>query len=409
MKKPFLRFIQKPWIVTAAMILSIIGRRFIRDRFTYSASALTYTTLLSLVPITTVVLGILSLSPQVQALGNAFQSFVFQNFVPATGEMVQQYLNDFVSQAGKLPITGFIVLIVLVVLMILTVERTFNDIWRIQYHSRGLASRTRFWVIVILTPFLAVLSIAIVTYLISIPIVATVLSYTGLQAVIALLIPFLLTLVGLTVVYGLVPNCRVPVKNAFFGAIVAAILLQLAKFLFFLYITSFPTYRLLYGALATIPIFLLWIYLTWVIILLGALISHVLTVHSYQQKTSSSSAFATAIIWLEQLWQAQQQGKVLSVLDLYETASTKHGITPELQLQVMIDTGFIKMLSRSQVLLAKDLDQYTLANLYHDLPWQVSGEGLPEKDNLLSKKLSNLSRLVSEQLGNESVLSPLSS
>lgn len=273
-----MQFLKNLW-----KILRSIGIRFVKERFTYSASALTVTTLLAIVPLMAVVFSIFSFFPAFQHIGDQVQQFVFQNFIPASGKIIQQYLLIFISQATRLPTTGIIILTVTAVMMMLTIEHALNDVWKVERQQYTFLSMLRYWAVLSLVPILIALSLMVTSYIISLPILAVSKMTLEMHQFLYGALPFLITVFILTLLYTVVPDRKVPIECGFAGAFIATILFELAKKGFVLYLTHFPTYQLIYGALASIPIFIVWIYLSWVIVLFGALISNVLTVQRDRQ------------------------------------------------------------------------------------------------------------------------------
>lgn len=254
-----------------------LAQRFDEDGCFYRAGALTYTTILSIVPFLAVSFGLLLLFPQFQALGIEVQNFIFKNFMVASGQIIQHYLQQFISQAYHLSLISLVFLVVTAVSMLYTIEQTFNTIWRVHKFHRGILALLWYWILFILSPLLIGIGYAISTYFLSLEWVAKSSEYLGLTRFLLAIPPFLITAFAFSVLYIVVPNCKVPMRNGIIAGIMAAFLFEIAKYGFGLYLTLFPTYELLYGAFAVIPIFLIWIYLVWVIILLGAEISHALS------------------------------------------------------------------------------------------------------------------------------------
>jgi membrane protein len=249
----------------------------------HRAAALAYTSLLALVPLMTVAFAILAAFPVFKQVSSDVQNFIFNNFVAATGNVVQSYLVSFVEKAGQLSIIGMLFLIITAIAMMFTMEHTFNAIWRVEKRRRWINALMLYWTILTLSPVLISVSFAISSYLSSFAFFASTVKLLGLRRLL-IFVPFLLSVCAFTLIYTAVPNCIVPIKNSLLGAIVAAVLFELAKYIFTVYVTRYAGYELLYGALATVPIFLLWVYLCWFITLLGAVISFILT--NYVENTT---------------------------------------------------------------------------------------------------------------------------
>jgi membrane protein len=351
---------------------TVIGRRFVRDRFTYSAAALTYTTLLAIIPLMTVAFSVISAFPVFHAFKDDIQKFVFSNFVPASGDVIQKYLQNFLGQTGKLSAVGTIFLVVTAVMTMLTIERALNDVWKITNRRKGIYSLLMYWAVLSLAPVFLGLSLAATSYVVSLPFIAGAAASVGLGTVLVSSAPFFLTVIAFTLLYVVVPNCRVPWRHGFLAALIAAVLFELVKKAFVVYVTSSNTYEVLYGALATIPVFLLWIYVAWVIVLFGALISNVLATHYYDKRGGYIDGFMHGFLWLGCLWEAQQEGRALSAAQLYKKVPGNYQVYPEQQIEALVKASLIKVTEKNTLILARDLSSLTLAQLYQLLPWKLS-------------------------------------
>ena len=244
-------------------------QRFQADRGTHSAAALTYTTLFAVVPMMTVTFAMLSAIPAFQGVGEQIQSFIFRNFVPSTGEAVQVYLHGFIQQARQLTWIGVVLLAVTAFLMLLTIEKAFNTIWRLRQPRRGVTSFLLYWAILSLGPLLLGSGFVLSTYIASLSLLSGPHALPGATLLLGLT-PVAFSVAAFTLIYAAVPNTRVPLRHALLGGIFTAVLFEVAKALFGLFVSLFPGYQLIYGAFATVPLFLLWVYLSWVIVLFGA-------------------------------------------------------------------------------------------------------------------------------------------
>ena len=244
-------------------------QRFSADRALQSAAALTYTTLFAVVPMMTVTFVMLSAIPAFQGMGEDIQSFIFRNFVPSSGATVQEYLRDFIIQARKLTWVGVVVLAVTAFMMLLTIEKAFNTVWRVREPRRGVSSFLLYWAILSLGPLLLGMGFAVSTYIASLSIISGPHALIGAKTLLSFA-PLLTSVAAFTLIYATVPNARVPLRHALVGGLFAAVLIEIAKSLFGLFVSLFPGYQLIYGAFATVPLFLLWIYVSWLIVLFGA-------------------------------------------------------------------------------------------------------------------------------------------
>lgn len=246
-----------------------LQQRIVHDRLTVTAGSMAYVTLLSLVPLITVVLSALSSFPVFAGLGELLQNFVIEHFVPAAGEVVKTYLNEFVANAGKMTAVGIGALFVVAMMLISTIDTALNYIWRIRAKRRPVISFSIYWMVLTLGPILVGSSIAVSSYLGSLNLLGSELVHGFFQQMLRGL-PVVMSSLAFLGLYLLVPNTKVKFSHALIGALTASLLFETSKKGFALYITNFPSYQVIYGALAVIPILFVWVYLCWCIVLLGA-------------------------------------------------------------------------------------------------------------------------------------------
>jgi membrane protein len=263
--------IKQYWHEHKGLIFYFI-RRIQRQQIQIVAGYLSYVCLMSLVPLVVVMLSVMTAFPLFAELQQSIEQFVYSNFVPAAGDVVQLYLSGFVANASKMSAVAISFLFVAALLLISSIDSTFNKIWRVNDKRRTITSFAMYWMVLTLGPILVGASIALSSYLMSIVSVDEY-DVLGLSDILLRLLPLFSSLVAFVILYMAVPNKAVPFKYAISGAIVAGILFELAKKVFALYITAFPSYQVIYGALATIPIIFLWVYVSWLIVLVGALLT----------------------------------------------------------------------------------------------------------------------------------------
>ena len=246
-----------------------LGERLGNDRLPVNAGYMAYVTLLSLVPLMTVLLSALSIFPSFAATGDKIKSFALENFVPASSEVLSQYLDQFVANAGKMTAVGIVFLFVIALLLISAIDNSLNYIWRVKKKRAMLISFSLYWMVLTLGPVLVGSSIAVSSYIGSL----NMLEPHSAQLLVPMVwqvLPTILTGLAFMGLYTFVPNTYVSWKHALVGAICASLLFELSKKIFAYYIVTFPSYELIYGALAAVPILFVWVYLSWVIVLLGA-------------------------------------------------------------------------------------------------------------------------------------------
>ncbi|CAM3736040.1 hypothetical protein VA7868_01995 [Vibrio aerogenes CECT 7868] len=234
-----------------------------------NAGYLAYISLLSLVPMLTVLLSVLSAFSLFDGVGDTLQTFIISHFVPTAGEAINQALREFVSNTSKMTTFGGIFLFVVSLSLISNIDKTLNYIWRVKKKRRWALSFSVYWTILTLGPLFMGTSIAVTSYVTSLNLIDNE-TFNSVTQILLRWLPFLLTLSVFTGLYIFVPNTPVQVRHAVYGAFVAAMLFELSKKCFALYITHFPSYQLIYGAIAIIPILFVWVFLSWLIVLLGA-------------------------------------------------------------------------------------------------------------------------------------------
>ncbi len=246
---------------------SFMLKRIQKDRLTVTAGYLAYITLLSLVPMLAVVFAMMSAFPMFGELRDTIQHFIFSNFVPAAGEVVQENIQSFVDNASKTTAVGVLALAVTAMLLISAIDQNFNYIWRVTQKRRWSVAFSTYWMILTLGPILAGASLVLTSYITTIRVFGDAL---GLGSWLLSFLPFLLSTAMFAVFYMVVPNVRVRFSHAICGALVAGLLFEIAKRGFAFYIVQFPSYEAIYGTLATIPILFVWVYLSWLVALFGA-------------------------------------------------------------------------------------------------------------------------------------------
>jgi membrane protein len=261
----------------------LVGKHFNDDGCFHRAAALAYTTLLSIVPLLAVIFAVLSISPLFKTVGVTIQNFIFANFVPASGEIIQSHLQQFITQATHLSLISSVFLLVTSVMLLYSIEEALNHIWRVSNMRRSVRAILLYLALLIFVPLLLIIGFILSSYVLSLSVVALTVQWLGLAKIFLLFAPFLLSIIAFTLLYVAVPNCRVPFAMGLVGGLVAAILFEFVKRGFALYVETFTTYQLLYGALSVIPFFLVWIYLTWLVILFGAEVSHVLMIRKQKK------------------------------------------------------------------------------------------------------------------------------
>lgn len=259
-----------PWRTTAHML----RERFREDRLGVTASSLTFTTLLALVPFFTVALAVFAAFPIFGKMQLMLQRWLIDSLVPdSISRPVLGYLTQFAAKAGGLGAAGFSILMVTALALILTIDRTLNGIWRVR-RLRPLGQRVLiYWAAMTLGPLVLAASLALTTAIAGAASRELGATLPGGARLLLDAIEFLLLAAGVAAMYRYVPNTQVHWRDAWAGSLFVSLAMELAKKGLGLYLAKVPTYSVIYGTFATLPILLLWIYMAWVIVLLGAVVA----------------------------------------------------------------------------------------------------------------------------------------
>jgi membrane protein len=344
-------------------LLRHVWAHFQEDRCMAEAASLSYTSLLSLVPLLAVAFGILAIFPVFDDWSEKLQSFIFDNFMPSTGEQIVPYLNTFLDSVSNLTLPGVLALVVTALLLLIRIEVAFNRIWRVD-KSRTLLNRVViYWAVMTLVPIMIIAAMAISAQKVMGMIGGDATMSPGLYRIGI----FVVTWLVFASVFVLVPHRRVQVRYALSGAFLSAVLFGVAKAGFVAYVSN-ANYKVIYGALATVPIFLFWLYLVWIVVLFGASLAASLTTFSddsrYETRWPERWVFQVAFRLVGHFRKAQKQGEALSwqqILDHEPQASEDQllrliGKLAEERIIIADDEG--------NWLLARDLEDLDLSDLH---------------------------------------------
>jgi membrane protein len=349
--------------------LHFTWKRFLEDRCMQTAGALSYTSVFALVPLTAAVLGILAAFPSFAGWRDQITQWVFENFVPAAGSTVQGYITQFAENASKATAVGVLVLLFSAISLMMSIEDAFNRIWRVQT-VRGTSARLLiYWAALTLGPLLLVATLAISSYAFALPFIGVAEAQFSIKARVLAALPFLLVLSVLMAAYVVIPNRAVRIRFAVLGALIAAILFEAAKRGFALYATKYASYQQVYGALAMVPIFIFWIYLSWTIVLFGASITASLSAFDYRradQLLPRGQEFNGLLRILAHFVTAQRAGKGLHSEALLKAEPF---LTDDLLQRYLGDLHRIGLIQRSEVgewMVVRDLASTDLLEVYEE-------------------------------------------
>ncbi|WP_280561999.1 YihY family inner membrane protein [Chromohalobacter sp. 48-RD10] len=377
MRRP--QLLDRRWPAFILRSLRELIQRFDSHDGLKTASALTYTTLFAVVPFMTVVYAMLSAIPSFQGISEQLQGLIFSQFVPATGSALVEHLRDFSRQARSLTLIGLIFLLVTAVMMMVTVERAFNTIWHVSRSRRGVSSFLLYWAVLTLGPLLIGSGFLLSSYLASLTLVRGAADVLGGPATFLRLLPLTLSFTAFVFIYMAVPNCRVRFRHAVAGAGMAALALELAKGAFSLYVTYFPSYQVIYGTFAAVPLFLIWVFLSWTIVLVGAELAAWLS-ERRRVEWRYWPPFWQAFGVVSRLHEAHQHGRSLADRELVMCLGSRYT-------QVMVPLeklGVAAQLDNDRWMLGRDLSVLTLWEFQRAMPWPVPlGENAPTSEMTL--------------------------
>lgn len=364
-----------------------VWKRFLDDSLFQAAGSLAYTTVFAIVPLAVVVFGVLSAFPVFERWSDQLSHYVFTNFVPSAARAAEGYLRQFSASAGQLTAAGFIALVVSLLITLNSVEQTFNRIWRVSSARPRLTRFLVYWTVLTLGALLAAAMLAMSNTLFALPLFGTA-EGQWLASLALGWAPVVIELLCVIGVYRVVPHLTVHWRHAFAGAVLAVIMLEAVKWGMGLYLSSFQSYQRLYGTVAFVPILLLWIFLGWVSVLLGASLASSLAAFRYQPhslRLPPGHELYALLRVLGRFGLARRQGQGLSEEALLRLEPMLTDSQLQHLLQQIEGIGIVRDDGRGEWLLARDLDRVSLGELYEHLQLRVPATTavLPMQDDVL--------------------------
>lgn len=397
-----LPFYEQTWF----QFILFVFDRFEADKCRQNAGSLTYTTLFAVIPMLTVFLVIVSSIKALAPARQQMQQYIYANLLPRSGVAVEQYLNNFAEKSSNLTVIGILILFITAVLMLSTIEDAFNQIWRVKKSRGGIIGFMRYWTILSLGPILLGSAFALSSTVSSMNFLNNNLAGYELNGAFWLwLTSFILTGLGFSVLYWTVPNQSVPMRSAFIAGAFSGTTFEVLKQIFGIIMSNFTSYELIYGAFAAFPIFLLWVFLSWNIILLGVEVSYALTAFHATNNISRHPVLALLDI-LELFYNKQKLGQEvsdaegISILGRGEIERWSEYIT------LLEDKDIVKRTQDEHYVLCRNLSQIDFWSLYKSMPFplprredlgnihpddtwiKVIGPALLQSDDYLAAKLS---------------------
>ncbi len=309
------RLFLRPNIKLFIAFLLYLKDRYKRDGCQESAAALTYMTLFAVVPLMTMMYSMFAIVPAFQGFGDQVEQLIFENLVPSSGVEVQAYLREFSTQARQLSAVGGLILIVTSYLMLSNIEKTFNRIWQTAGGREGLSGFLLYWGVLSFGPLLIGIGLLMHTYLLSFQLLVDEFDRFQVSAALLQYLPWLMTWAGFTLLFVAMPNCRVNFRHALLGAFITTLFFEIAKGLFAQFVVN-STYHTIYGAFAMAPMFLLWVYLCWVIVLAGAELIRAFETFSASYKPCYFPDLIALLVICVQCLDLQSRGEAIADRDM---------------------------------------------------------------------------------------------
>ncbi len=350
----------------AASFFRFLGRRFVDDRLFEAAGALAFTTLFALVPLSMVVFGALSAFPVFDEWSKQLRDYIFANFVPSSASAVQGYLTDLAANTGKLTVAGAIALVVSVLVTLNSVETTFNRIWRVPTARPRFGRFLVYWTVLTLGALVAASSLALSTQFFALAIFETAPGQL-LEGLMLRLAPMAIELLCFATIFKVVPHRTVKWRHAIAGGVLSVLLFELVKQGMGFYFGRFGNYQAIYGPLAVVPIMMLWIWMGWVSVLLGASFASSMSAFRYQPSSMRlplGFEMYGLLRLLGRFSRARQQGKGLHTDEIQQLEPMLTDSLVQQMLGQLDEIGLVSRAEGGEWLLARDLDDVTLGELY---------------------------------------------
>jgi membrane protein len=378
-------------------LVRIFAQRFVEDRCIQIASSLTFTTLLALVPIITVALTIVSAFPVFESFIGHLQRFLINNIVPESVSAITIYAAQFSENTTQLTAVGMAFVAVTALMLMITIDGAFNAIWRVS-RPRSLLQRILvYWTMLTVGPIFVGASLSLTSYLVRLSL-GLIDNPPGVALLLLRFVSLLLTSVALGLLYKTVPNRSVLKRDALLGGVSAGVCLEAMKQGFSFYIAHFPTYRLVYGAFAAVPVFLLWIYLSWLIVIGGAVLAALLP--EWRERAGQSapvpgSDFFDALQALKTLWCAHKTGAVVSVSNLHAMVKVRVDHLEKI-LATLSGAGWVARADAGGWILSRDAATIKVEDIYRLFVFRTDAH-VPARHS--SAELESLLHDVSTRIG----------
>ena len=368
-----------------------LSRRVLEDNVFQAAGALAYTTVFALVPLSMVVFGVLSGFPVFAEWSERLSDYIFSNFVPSAARSMEDWLLQLSGNVGQLTAAGTVALVISLLITLNGVEATFNRIWRVPSARPRLTRFLVYWTVLTLGALVGAASLAMSARFFALSVFDTSAGVL-LEQQLLRIAPMALELLVFVAIYKLVPHRTVQLRHAVAGALIATVLSELVRWGIGAYLGLFTGYARIYGTLAFVPVFLLWVFLGWVAVLLGASVASAIAAFRYQPaslRIPQGYELYGLLRLLGRFAQARRSGEGLHTAEIVELEPV---LTDELVQEMLGQLESIRVVTRAEEgewVLSRDLDTLSLAELYEagTLRIPIAEAHLPRQDDALGRSV----------------------
>lgn len=354
---------------SARAFLLEVSDQFIRRGCINAGAALTYTTLIAVVPFVAIIYRVLSLMPVFDDTGDKITEFIFDNFVAGPSEVVLEKVREFSTNANELTLVGVIALFFTTILLLMTVERTFNEIWQTDSRRSGFSRFLTYWGVVSFGVPLIGAAVVASSYGFGLSFL-TEYDTIGVIDWIGAYFPPVAMAITFTLLYYAVPSASVPFRFALIGGVVTMLLFEIAKGIFSLVVPLFQQ-QFIYGTLAALPLFLMGLYLLWMLVLVGAVIVRTLSMPRRVDADEAPLLMKCTRV-LKLLAQAHREGRTVAEQTVAEQVPM-HEEERTAIMNVLTERKLLKVVDDNRWMLGRSLKEVTLWDLFVALP-DVRGE-----------------------------------
>ena len=359
-----------------------LARQFRDDGCTIAAAALTFTTMIAVVPFFAVVYRVLSLLPEFAGVGDTITSFIFETFLPGSSDIVLDKVREFSAKANELTLVGVGVVFVTTMLMLMRMEESFNRIWHVSNTRTGIARFLSYWGIVSFGVPMIGVAVTAASYDFGLDYLAQ-LRGSGIMQVVREAVPPVAAALTFTLLYFAVPSCRVRFVHALVGGIVTTVLLTVAKEIFAWAVPWFQN-EVVYGAFAALPLFVMGLYLVWVLILVGAICVRTLSLIPWEDEPDGVPAVVKCARVLELLHRAHLDGGSVTDAEILQAVPMTRTERARI-FDVLHEGRWLRSTENKAWALGRGLESMTLWDLFLELPDGISADSLGDETAVESR------------------------